>query len=299
MDVLSSEGQSAGTPGGPPQASQVTDSAVPAPVPSSQTVSGRSSDPAHLARELDLLEAKFKDAVQDLKNLRARWGTAALERDRAMRTAWAHLDHRWFNVVLAGTAFFFILAFYLFSVIGWHHDRSPLPVGYDPVLQALPALNLLPVLTYGWLVCHLGALYVGVVFEPRRIPYFLSTIGLFVLVRAVFVGLNPVGAPQEMLDLNATAMFSYIKDHLAFRNEFFFSGHTGMPYLYFLLFHHMPRIRLAFLGTSIVMGASVLLTRNHYTIDVLGAFFMTYAIYRLSRYLLGFLDPLADRTASD
>jgi hypothetical protein len=38
------------------------------------------------------------------------------------------------------------------------------------------------------------------------------------------------------------------------------------------------------------MGTCVLLARNHYTIDVIGAYFVTYAIYRLSLVLFGRLD---------
>ena len=48
---------------------------------------------------------------------------------------------------------------------------------------------------------------------------------------------------------------------------------------------------------SIVMAASVVLTRNHYTMDVLGAYFVTYSVYALSCWLLGWLDPGPRRLA--
>ena len=42
-----------------------------------------------------------------------------------------------------------------------------------------------------------------------------------------------------------------------------------------------------------VMAVSVLLTRNHYTVDVLGAYFISYSIYRLSlRLYAGYVRPL-------
>jgi len=59
----------------------------------------------------------------------------------------------------------------------------------------------------------------------------------------------------------------------------------------YYLFCPYPWYRRFFLASTVLMGVSVLLTRNHYTLDVLGAFFMTYGIYALSRKLLGFLDP--------
>jgi len=243
-----------------------------------------------LERDFDALEAKFEQAVGELRSLRARLKEATAARDRAMKSAWADLDHRWFTVVLAAASLFFILSFYVYSHMGQAFDARPLPHGEDPLLARLPVLDLVPLLTYGWLVLHVAAWATWVVYQPRRIPYFLSTIGLFVLIRTVFVALNPVGAPVGMINLNASYLLSPLRGVLAFDNEFFFSGHTAIPYLYYL-FSPFPGYRRFFLAGSLVMGAAVLLTRNHYVIDVLGAYFMTYAIFALSRRVFGFLDP--------
>lgn len=257
-------------------------------------VSRENRSPDGLERDLDALETKFEAAVLELKTLRSKLKEARDARERAMRSAWADLDHKWFTIVLAAATLFFILSFYIYSHLGQVMDHRPLPHGADPLLSRLPLVDLVPVLTYGWLLIHVTAWATWVVYEPRRIPYFISTIGLFVLVRTLFVALNPVGAPPGMINLNAGYLLSPLRGVLAFDNEFFFSGHTAMPYLYFL-FCPYPWYRRLFLAGSLVMGVSVLLTRNHYVIDVLGAYFMTYAIFALSRRLLGFLDPAAQR----
>lgn len=243
-----------------------------------------------LEREFDALESKFEAAVAELKTLRGRFKDVRDARDSAMQRAWADLDHKWFTGVLASATFFFILSFYVYSLLGQRLDHRPLPPGSDPVFSLLPVVNTVPLLAYGWLLVHVTAWVTWVVYEPRRIPYFLGTIGLFVLVRTLFVALNPVGAPPGMINLNASYLFAPLRGVLAFDNEFFFSGHTAMPYLY-ALFCPYPWYRRFFLAAAVVMGAAVLLSRNHYTIDVLGAFFMTYGIFALSRKLLGFLDP--------
>ena len=63
-----------------------------------------------------------------------------------------------------------------------------------------------------------------------------------------------------------------------------FSGHTAIPFLFFLFFE--TRLQKAvMLAGSLVMAATVLLTHNHYTVDVLAAWFMGYAIFALSRAL--------------
>ena len=77
-------------------------------------------------------------------------------------------------------------------------------------------------------------------------------------------------------------LFSRIMGTYTFQNEFVFSGHTGIPFLFSLFFETKFHKRL-FLAASAVMGVSVLLTHNHYTVDVLGAYFMGYAIFILSR----------------
>ena len=47
------------------------------------------------------------------------------------------------------------------------------------------------------------------------------------------------------------------------------------------------------LAGSIVMDGAVLLTRNHYTVDVISAYFMGYAIFVLSeRLYFHYLRPL-------
>lgn len=247
-------------------------------------------NPLPLEEDFEKLEQKFNEAVQELRSLRSRVKRSTFETVSTIRHEWEEVDHKWFVILLAGAFLFFIFSFFFYSMAGQYLDHRPLPQGSDILLNRLPLIDLTPVLSYGWLATHLFATAAALTYCPRRIPYLLGTIGLFMIIRTVFVALNPVGAPSGMINLNAAYLFAPIRGILAFENEFFFSGHTSLPYLYFLIFQ-APWIRGAFLLDSFVMAASVLLTRNHYTIDVLGAYFMTYAIYRLSRRMLGWLDP--------
>jgi hypothetical protein len=66
-------------------------------------------------------------------------------------------------------------------------------------------------------------------------------------------------------------------------NDFFFSGHTGLPFLMALVFWPEKFWRYFFIGTSIVLGASVLLTHFHYSIDVFAAPFIVYSLFVLTR----------------
>ena len=71
-----------------------------------------------------------------------------------------------------------------------------------------------------------------------------------------------------------------------------FSGHTAIPFL-FALFFETRLQKTIMLAGSATMAISVLLTRNHYTVDVISAYFMGFAIFVLSRWLyFQFVRPL-------
>jgi hypothetical protein len=93
------------------------------------------------------------------------------------------------------------------------------------------------------------------------------------------------------------AIFSRILGTWTFTNEFVFSGHTAIPFLFYLFFKTPGLKRLMFYG-SLVMAIGVLLSRNHYTVDVIAAFFVAYSTYAASRSSFKALVEPLFRTAS-
>jgi hypothetical protein len=257
-------------------------------------VGGRPGPSPHYTRAVDRMDARLEDlerriaaSMEELKEIRR-------ERMAEVRERWEETEHKVSAAVAASVSLLFVFSFFFWSVVGQQVDQRALPHGADPLLGVLPLWNLVPVLTLGWLACHVLAIYLAVVYCPSRWAYILATVGLLVAVRTLFVAFNPMGAPPGILSLNASYLLSPLKGILAFENEFFFSGHTALPYLYALIFWPIPWARRTFIGLSILMAASVLLTRNHYTMDILGAYFITYSVYALSRSLLRWLDPEPD-----
>ena len=86
-------------------------------------------------------------------------------------------------------------------------------------------------------------------------------------------------------------LFSYLIGTWTFQNEFVFSGHTSIPFLFFLFFETFW-LKLLLMSGSIVMAVCVLLSHNHYSVDVLGAYFVSYSIYVLAGKLYGYIQPL-------
>jgi hypothetical protein len=175
----------------------------------------------------------------------------------------------------------------LFHVLGSGHDKAPLPTGNDWLLRRLPVVHTGPLLTWGWLAIHAMAFFTLGLGQKPRVPFYLASMALFVAVRSVFVSLMPVGPPEGIMPIYRGTSLAFFEGRLIYDNELFFSGHTAMPYLYALFSAHNAKLRFAFFACSAAMGVGVLLTRNHYTMDVLAAFFITHSIYLLSRKLLG------------
>jgi hypothetical protein len=124
---------------------------------------------------------------------------------------------------------------------------------------------------------------------PNKIPFALKSIGLFIIIRSIFITLTHIGPFPFHIVINADTWVSTILGQSLFQvfftgNDFFFSGHTGIPFLMALLFWDYYYLRIFFVVASLMFAVVVLLTHLHYTIDVLSAFFITYSIYCIAKY---------------
>ena len=116
-------------------------------------------------------------------------------------------------------------------------------------------------------------------FEPRRIPFMLKSIALFIFIRSAFITLTHLGPFPAHSYIDQTALFS----PLNLGSDFFFSGHTGLPYLMALIFWKNIFVRNISLIAAVLFGVSVLLGHLHYSIDVFAAFFITYSIFVIAK----------------
>ena len=106
-------------------------------------------------------------------------------------------------------------------------------------------------------------------------PFTLYSLALFFVIRSMFVTLTHLGpfSPSTPIDFGTTIQKMFFGD------DYFFSGHTGSPFLMALVYWREKNLRAIFLGLSFFFGAIVLMGHLHYSIDVFGAFFITYTIY--------------------
>ncbi|HQU07993.1 MAG: hypothetical protein B7X04_03185 [Parcubacteria group bacterium 21-54-25] len=192
--------------------------------------------------------------------------------------------HRWHDVLalngfrstLIISALALIASFGInLAAIAYATERASNTVT-DIILSNVPLFDVDRLFVYGTFL-FAGFVVIFLLTHPKYIPFTLNSLALFWVIRAGFTTLTHI-APYPT---HASTDFGTTITKMFFGGDLFFSGHTGMPFLLALIFWKWPRIRYTFLFISIAFAFIVLLGHLHYSIDVFGAYFITYTIYCL------------------
>ena len=150
----------------------------------------------------------------------------------------------------------------------------------DVILSNIPVFEVDALFIYGTFVFVLLGFSI-VLAHPKRIPFAFKTVALFWVIRSIFASLTHI-APFEAAYMSD---FGPALTHAFFGGDLFFSAHTGMPFLGALGFWRERGIRNVLLLGSVFFAFIVLLGHLHYSIDVLSAYFITYAIFHIAERL--------------
>lgn len=186
-----------------------------------------------------------------------------------------------FELILASAAFFLSLivnhqAGHYVMQVG---ARTPASAS-DLLLNFLPRADWSSCFVWGFAAFVIVAAAAAVIWEREKIIYILWMYALLISLRGLFVMLTPMGSPAGSFSLDGSFLFRTIGRHLTFGNDLFFSAHASMPFLGFLIYSKLL-VRIILLLFSIMLAVTVLLCRYHYSIDVVGAYFITYALVRI------------------
>ncbi|OGI71347.1 hypothetical protein A3B84_00580 [Candidatus Nomurabacteria bacterium RIFCSPHIGHO2_02_FULL_35_13] len=175
---------------------------------------------------------------------------------------------------------FLILSLIINYLAGTYATKEASLSVTDIILSNIPVFDVDNIFIYGslvfWIFTTLTLLY-----NPKKIPFSLKAVALFIIIRSVFISLTHLGPFPTQINIDSVGFFS----KLIFDGDLFFSGHTGLPFLMALTFWQEKTLRYIFIISSIVFGLIVLMGHLHYSIDVLGAFFITYTIFHIAEFL--------------
>lgn len=152
----------------------------------------------------------------------------------------------------------------------------------DLLLSVLPRVDLRFVFVYGFAAFLVWLIAAALWRERHHLAHIAWLYALLIAVRSLFIVLTPMRTPADALWVAGDPLFDVLGKHLTFKHDLFFSSHTALPFLAYLIFRDRWA-RWSFLAISLLMAFTVLATRLHYSIDVLAAFFITYALYRWER----------------
>ncbi len=93
-----------------------------------------------------------------------------------------------------------LASYYFYTHLGWFADQRDLPLSSDWLLERLPVINVMPVLSWGWLALHVSV-GIAILYYPRGLAFLFFMLAVYLCVRTVYVFLSPIGAPEHMLDM--------------------------------------------------------------------------------------------------
>jgi len=193
--------------------------------------------------------------------------------------------NRYFIVSFFSSFILLIVSFVVQAIASSYVTRSMSGSVADIVLSNIPVYNVGGIFVWG----TVALLVIGVLVSLRTIryvPFAVKSVAIFSLIRSFFVSLTHISPfPTRLLIDSRFFSDTFVFNGIFNGNDLFFSGHTGLPFLLALMFWDNKKLRYIFLGFSITFAVVVLLGHLHYTIDVLAAYFITYTIFHICKYL--------------
>lgn len=177
-------------------------------------------------------------------------------------------------------------------------ESRPAPSLPDALLSRIPYVPWVDRWNYLlWTLAYVPVALLLLVREPRRFCRYMVASGVLALLRGLCIlatGLGPVNgadvnagmdgarrweafvrtvSPVDVLGSNSPRVY--------LTKDLFFSGHTATTLLLLLYVWRYPRLRAWMLVGHVLVVASVFLAHLHYTIDVVGAYAITFSLFVL------------------
>ncbi|MEN8194300.1 MAG: phosphatase PAP2-related protein [Bacteroidota bacterium] len=150
-------------------------------------------------------------------------------------------------------------------------------------------------LTWSTFTLIYGGLFLGIYYfiqKPHVFVHALLTYSILVLFRIILMYSLPLDPPLTMISLR-DPFVELLGSGPPLDKDLFFSGHTATMFMLFLLSYTSVQKKIFLVG-SILVGLSVVLQHNHYTVDALVAPFIAYASYRIALHIMNLVIEKTD-----
>jgi hypothetical protein len=169
-------------------------------------------------------------------------------------------------VLVFGVIFNFLSTIYVSTI---KENLVPLQ---DTLLDAIPSIGSF---YYFYNVVAILIILTFLIFIISKkkyveLPYFMLIIGIFYIVRGLFIALTPFGNPEISYE-------RFLNQLDILRFGLYPSGHTGLAFLMGLFTEGV--YRKVMLGGVCFLAMGLLLAHGHYSMDIFGAVIFAYAIY--------------------
>lgn len=209
-------------------------------------------------------------------------------------------DARWIIPVttVGGALAFRGVCFVVMVWLSLWAEARPAPQVPDLVLQHVPYVPWVDRWNYVlWVVAYVPVALALLWNDWRRFARYTVTTGVLSVLRGLCIvatGLGPVRGADVNAGLSAAdrwralweiaspvGVFGRDAAHVYLTKDLFFSGHTATTLILLLYVWRYPVLRWAMLAAHVAVVASVFLAHLHYTIDVIGAYAITFAVFVL------------------
>lgn len=183
--------------------------------------------------------------------------------------------------LFAGVALNNVSQSYLHDYVNQGNILPSLP---DMLLDRLPVMQVSMIYDI-FVIIPVILLFVYIVRdrEYNQLPFILLMVGLFYVVRGIFIVITPIGNPP-MFNGSDTLFHGFANYELGV----YPSGHAGNLFMLLLLVNNRFYKRLLGLCLAVVI-VTLLLAHSHYSIDIFSGLIFAYAIHAFGeKYCMNF-----------
>ncbi len=189
---------------------------------------------------------------------------------------------------LSASLFWSVLQFYTKTVLPYIERRRNTVQIYDPILVRMPCFdttNAVNQIEHACMVVFIPAmLYTVLWVDPWHAPLVSLSWSMLFLLRSLTLYVCPFQIPEGHIHLQDPMQTHFIKREQCFDNDMFFSGHCSALFMMGLT-SGFPCLQWFFIFSMLVTTVLMMISRIHYTVDLIVAPFMAFGCYHLARWV--------------